>query len=206
MPAVFQNGTLDAFNDTEGPPMTGWTDIASGFRSNGTTAQSNSGASASGLTGSNYGPNCEAYLTITTLPGNSNNVGVQARLTTLVLATFDGYAVQLNQTTGNDNSVIQRVDNGVGTTLGSSITQNFVNGDGLGILILGSQIFAYRRSAGAWAELGNRTDTTYPNAGSIGMSTSNTTSRLDDFGGGTVSAQGSRILSSLKLNKVSLVG
>lgn len=144
------------------------------------------GSSADGgWSAGTVGPDCEAYLTISTL-SSGKNIYVYVRCS--VLNTLNGpnaYRVHYN---GTDTVTIERYDRAAGqaTTLGASISATFGAGDKLGIEVVGNVITAYKYSSGAWAALGNRTDSTYPDAGYIGLEVQDSAYRVDDFGGGTV--------------------
>jgi hypothetical protein len=91
---------------------------------------------------------------------------------------------------GTDETAVYRVDNGGFTQLGAAITQNFATGEKLGLEAIGSTIAVYRFASAVWSQLSTRSDSTYTTAGKIGMFCDNTTTKLDDFGGGTVVAAG----------------
>lgn len=182
-------GILDNFNRADENPITGWTALFNGFRvvSNamkGTTAGSNFAY----YSAATYGPDCECYMTIATKVPTGGAMAVLARLVdTGSIGTIDGYILNVAVAAGTDTITIQRLDNGVGTTLGSSISQEVSNGDSIGIECIGSSISCwYKASGGSWTNLGTRTDSTYTAAGRVGVSTTTDTSEsFDNFGGGT---------------------
>jgi hypothetical protein len=149
-----------------------------------------SGAADGGWNAGTYGPDCEAYATIPTL-SSGKNLYIYARLSVLNTASApDAYRVKYN---GTDTVTIEKYSHdGYPTQLGASISVTLSAGDKLGISCVGSTITAWRYTSGAWASLGARTDSTYSSAGYIGIEITDTTYRLDDFGGGTVSS-GSQI-------------
>lgn len=124
----------------------------------------------------------EAFATITTKPANSTgsfslflraaNVGSTS--------TLDGYAITIYPLTGTDLIRVLRLDNGAPTTLGADISQEITAGDVLGAQIIGSTIYVYLNGT----EIASRTDSTYSAAGYIGMVSAETTTRINDFGGG----------------------
>lgn len=178
---------LDTFSDTEGPPMTGWATPTgyAGLKSNGSTCLADA-ANAVGFWNSVLsGADCEAFCTVTTATSSSNTVGVWARCANIGSgATVDGYFLSMGEG-ATDLWSIYRVDNGVPTLLGSTFSQEVSDGDSIGIAVIGTTIEAwYKASGGSWTMLDSRTDSTYSAAGYIGASISDTTGRIDDFGGG----------------------
>lgn len=139
-----------------------------------------------------YGPDCEVYVTITTKPADGNILLLLARgVQETSLATADGYCLRFAPVAGTDTITIQRIDNGAQTSISSAFSQEVSNGDSIGLEIIGNTLTAYYKpSGGAWTSLGSTTDSTYTTAGKIGLLTSSTTIRLDDFGGGTYVAPG----------------
>lgn len=190
MPTFKTTGILDDFNraDEGPPPSASWTTPTghSGLSVN-TNQCAGSGATNSGYWNpTTFGANAEAYATIAVLPGNSSVIGMIVRvLQPGSSTTFDGYGISFLQAAGTDSISIQRVDNGTGTTLGSTISQEISTNDILGILCRGSTISAWRESGGVISELGNRTDTTYAAGGNVLFVVQGTTGRIDDCGGGT---------------------
>jgi hypothetical protein len=175
---------LDNFNDTEGPPMTGWADTLNGIRSNGATAQANAANSLS-YYNTSQAPNCEAYATISTMPATNGFVSVLARLKDAgAVGTLDGYEGRFTRLAGTDTWRIFRFDNGVGTQLATA-SQEAAAGDGIWLHLEGSTLTLYRSSGGTWTQMCQVTDSTYPAGGFLGLSMSDTTARADDFGGGS---------------------
>lgn len=196
-------GVLDAFTGTDGtsPPNGNWTNSWHGLGSTGLEIQGNAAdpAHATNICNAyrntqNYGPDCEAYATISSYSGNGDRFGVSGRIVQEGASTVDLYEVELLTVTGasNDTLFIVRYDNNAGTQLGATITQEMAAAEKLGIECLGDQISGYRFSGGSWALLGTRTDATYTAAGKIGLKlrAGNGTMRADDYGGGTIVAAG----------------
>lgn len=136
------------------------------------------GAAASYWTPTNYGPDLEAYVTLVTVTGTQ---GILARIQGEGGAnTWDGY--QVAQLAGS-NTLIQRYDNGAATTIAQEATTAWGNGDKIGMRIKGSVIEVWRFPSGgsAWQLLASATDTTYPNAGKIGLYNTQTNGSMDDL-------------------------
>ena len=181
---------LDNFNRAaEGPPPSAnWTLLFGvGSKTDGTSYVRGS-AGTSGDNGSywnvqTFGPDTEAFVKVTTVPGAAD---LYLRLANVPGATTDGYDVSINA--ASNLLRYYRVDNAVFTLLGSTESQTISNGDSWGGTIIGStlQIY-YKVGAGAWTAMGTgRTDSTYSAAGYIGVTLDDDTGQLDDFGGGTI--------------------
>lgn len=193
---------LDNFTGTDGTDLpvysanwaqsnTNWPNLE--IQANAATGTVSSAVQADHWTAATFGPDSEAFVTITTKPsaGSWDFVQVMARLQGVGGAdTVDGYDCYMNVAAGTDVAGIERIDNGVFTLLGAEASQEWAAGDALGLEIIGttSNIKMYRKpSGGSWAQLGStQSDSTYQNAGSIGIMVGNTTGRSDDFGGGTI--------------------
>ena len=179
---------LDSFGDTEGPPMTGWATPTgtAGLKSASGVCLANA-ANAFGIWNSVLsGADEECFCTVTTALAAGGLVAVFARFKDIAsAATVDGYGVTVTEA-ATDSWTITIYTNGTPTTLGAGFTQEVSNGDKIGIRCIGSSIQAwYCASGGSWTMLASRTDTTYAAAGYIGAAISDTTGRIDDFGGGT---------------------
>ncbi len=186
-------GLVDQFNRAnEGPPPSAnWTTSTglNGLQVDTNQVRSSSGTSFGFWNAATFGPDSECYCTIPTKGANTQLCAVYVRLKDdSSFATLDGYTAFFTVVSGgnNDTITVQRIDNGVGTNLGSTITQEFSSGDALGMDMVVSTINVYYKSgAGAWTNVGNRSDSTYADAGHIGLAIAGTTYRVDDFGGGT---------------------
>lgn len=149
------------------------------------------GADGSRYRTETFGPNSEAFLTVSTLGTASGHyVGVEVRVATPNTATIDTYEVAIEWGGVSWNAVtVYEVTNGSFAQLGATITQSWTAGDGLGEEIIGSganNITVYRRSGSTWSSLGQRSDATITAAGNISAVIGSTTPRIDDFGGGTI--------------------
>jgi hypothetical protein len=131
----------------------------------------------------------EVGVTITTLPGNTNAVDLYARL--VALGVPDGYSFGFDQSSGTDQLHVNRVDDGNWTMLGSATGQNMAVGDAIALVCDGSDISGWRKpNGGVWAQLAGAggTDATYSGSSRIGLESSGTTARLDNFFGGELAA------------------
>ena len=188
---------LDAFTGTNGddlPTYSGnWSQTAGianlEIQSNSATATSNGTNNSNYWNASNFGPDSECYVTISTKHGTGNAVvcGVRHQQETSG-ATIAGYWIYSLTNTGTDQYTLERLDNGVITQLGADFAQEITAGDSIGIEAVGSTLTAYYHNGSSWSSLGTRTDSTYSGAGKLLLFCSDTSARLDGFGGGTVSS------------------
>jgi hypothetical protein len=181
-------GILETFSAANGtsPPSANWTNALEGIE-----CQSGVAAPVTGGTNDNvafwnaalFGPDCEAYCTITDLDGYFY---LLLRSTTLVIDTFDGYGLVCDRSTSPDDWVVQELLNGGATTIASA-TQNLSVNDKVGFEAIGSNLKAYHYTGGAWnpTPIISTSDSTYTAAGYVGIDLYNN-ANLDDFGGGTV--------------------
>lgn len=132
-----------------------------------------------------FGPDCEAWMRCAADLNSGESWYVYARIKDEATTNYDAYQVSLNFA---GTLAITRRDNGAGTLLSSSTVTATV-GDYIGIRCIGSLIEAWHKpvSTGEWVRVTTAEDNTYPAAGYIGfgMLTNDTTTILDDFGGGT---------------------
>jgi hypothetical protein len=180
------------------PPSSSWTTDVRGFGDAGmkvssNTVISNAVADAPASTWWNvgtFGPSSESYMTLSTLITSGQKAGPMVRISGPGTANADGYAIHwVYASGGTDGIEIMRMDNGVFTQLGATISQDLAVGDSLGLEAIGSAITAYRKpSAGAWGSLGSRADATYSAAGFAGIYQESTAGAWVNFGGGTVVA------------------
>jgi hypothetical protein len=131
-----------------------------------------------------FGPDCEAYFTISTLPSGTEIIYLDIRIQSPGTSGMDCYEVVWDASSATAR--IYRIDDGTNTLLGSTVSVAYNAGDGYGFGVIGSSITLYRRVSGVWSSQATRTDSTYSSAGNIGLGCQAQTVRLDDFGGGTV--------------------
>lgn len=131
------------------------------------------------------GPDCEAYATFTTVDAG-NRCEVYARVFIDGSGT-DAYCV--SQVGGTWS--LRSVTNSTSAAIGATFVQAVASGDSMGIKVSGNTIEAwYKAAAGAWTLLATRTDSTWTNAGYLGLRFFDLTYRADNFGGGTTVATG----------------
>lgn len=150
----------------------------------------NDGSDGNSYYNTQFGPDIEAYCTLTSALAASARVIFYFRST--VGASVSGYRVQFRNIAGDHLIEIDRMDANVNTQLGGNIdpADTFASGDGFGCSMVSNEIIAYyKQGAGAWTNMGARTDSTYAGAGFTGVSLVGATT-VDDFGGGTILTSG----------------
>lgn len=196
-PSFPTTAILDSFNRADENPASGWNGNTYGggthtniqvvlSRAKGTSASQKFAAYRSAA----YGPNQEAYVTIAQKPAGENKsvVWLDLRLQEAGTSGVDGYELELRNKSGTDTVEVFRITNGTFINLGSIVSQEYDQGDGLGASIVGNTITLYRKPQGGdWVQVTTRTDTTYTQAGQIGVGGGSTSDGtiIDDFGGGT---------------------
>lgn len=197
-------GVLDTFTGTDGttPPNANWTNnvraiaTESGLEINTNQARSDKvGTSDYGdawWNATQFGPDQEVYATLS----GWNNADANSELALWlrlqspgVNGAVDGYFAKVLLVAGTDTVGIWRVDNSAFTALGTTINQEFAQGDKFGFEVIGSTLSVYRHDGTNWTNLGSRTDTTYNLPGYIGLLNFHGTTgvaKADDFGGGNV--------------------
>lgn len=194
-PAFPSTGLIDEFTRADGPLVAPW---ATGYYSNaGTFAKlaivsnaiksdgtgSFSGQYADAYYQMRFGPDIEAYATISAMAA-SDQVEITARLQDENNgATWKGYAVAYVRST-NLCSIFRYV-NGQQTSIWST-TQVIAVGDSMGIRCAGPVIqFWHKPSAGSWTKLGQVNDAHVVGKGKIAFYVESTTAVLDNVGGGS---------------------
>jgi fibronectin type III domain protein len=147
--------------------------------------KSGSGASSATWSTQTFGPDQEAYLSLSTLPSGNNFFQVAGRVSSLSASTVSCYFLRVTPSTGTWD--LRKKVNGGGSTSMKTFNTPFAAGDSAGLQIIGSSISAYRKAgAGAWAPVGSTTDTAIPGAGYLSFTLGDTTARGGAFGGGKI--------------------
>ena len=184
-------GVLDTFDRADAATLgANWTDFINGWSiaSNLAAAEVNAADNATLWSASTFGPDCEGYVEVPTKPPTDRNIGIWIRCTTTDVATIDGYIAVIGVASDTDVQQFYRFDNYAFTQLGANVTDEFAAGESLGAEMIGSTLALYNKVGGTWTQLATRTDTTYGAAGYIGLLSTSTTIRVDNFGGGTIAA------------------
>ena len=187
---VGDTGIIDNFNRGNEQPITNWTDIANGLEIVSNVAEGTSVAAYNWAMydAATYGPDCEAYFTIITVPG-AGGCGLMLRGTTLSVGTIDGYLAWYSHASGVGSEIrIYEILNG-GLTELAATAQSLSSGDDLGGEIIGDEIKVFYDTGGGWTEGLSWTDSTYGDAGYLGLRLWSNSFPGDDFGGGTLAGE-----------------
>ena len=127
-----------------------------------------------------FGPNTEAYVTMSKLPNTGYGVILFARFN---FTTQAGYYLQMIQGRG----LTLFAENGDNyTQIGSTVTGTYKAGDSFGLQIVGSTLnIWYKPSGGTWTLEASYSDSTFTSAGNIGLDLGSATGAVTNFGGGT---------------------
>ena len=131
--------------------------------SNAASATVNAVNNESYWTPANFGPDLEAYVTISTTAATASGIAVRIQGEGGA-NTWDGYGVVGASGTG---ITIQRIDNGTPTTLINTSLVTIASGDKLGVRCEGSTIQAWKQASGSsdWNLVLTVVDATYGSAG-----------------------------------------
>jgi hypothetical protein len=182
---------LDNFNRANGPVGSNWAVLRpTGYATmnvsgNAAVDSSTTTVASNYWKPSTFGPDVEAYATITTWGGSGESFRVGARIVNPGTTNASGYFAQIS---GTGVWSIIRVDAGPSTTLATGPTLVPSTGDGVAIRVVGSVVTVLHSSGGVWSQVMSYDTvsdaTRYTAAGSIAVSFKPST--IDDFGGGTL--------------------
>jgi len=137
-----------------------------------------------------FGPATESHATIAVLPGGTTGVAVWARIQNPNNATT--MAAYLGVYTNGTGWRLFKVTAGATfAQIGSTDATVAVAGDGIWLQCIGTTIRLFHFTGGLWVERCSGLDSAITAAGYIGMEFSigsPNAGRLDDFGGGTITA------------------
>ena len=175
---------LDNFNRASGPIGANWGQIFGGLVDLSIVAGEAVDPSTTSFawnywSARQFGPDSEAYVTVTTLSADA--VRVCARMANPTTSNRSGYCTQVS----GSSWTIRQLDSGPAPQLGTAATQSLTAGSRIGITVVGSTITAWYSPSptAAWTQITSVSDTTYPGPGYIAVETR--ASHVDDFGGGT---------------------
>jgi len=187
---VLDNFNVGSLGSSWATPAFGTQDLSSMVTIGSTQAgETVAGTAGAAWKASVYGPDTEVYADVPTLPTAGNPVYLDYRDDS---ASYTGFAngyylrVQPNITTW---SLYKIVNGGAGALVGNFSTGTALTaGDSFGISAVGSTHTAWRKTAGTWAQVGSPiSDSTFTNSGYVGFQVADTTTRIDNFGAGSVS-------------------
>ena len=179
---------LDDFNrpDEGPPPSASWTTPTdqNGVRVVSNRAQVQAGASSEGFaawTASTFGPDCEVYCDVAAATGTWA-LKLMARAPSALDLIANRYF--LNATNAG-LQILKTVDNA--QTLLASLVRSNVQGESFGLSVIGNTLSAYYKPiAGSWTLGVTATDSSFQDAGYIGLSADagSPAKASDNFGGG----------------------
>jgi len=181
---------LDSFNRANENPLSDggkWSNGAAGSGESGLYLTSNVVACSKSTTCTawrntpQYGPDSEAWATVTTLPGNGNVVRLKLRLQTPGSNAVDGYMLMYVQASGTDTVALYRLTNGAFTVLASA-NREIAAGTRLFVRAQGNALEGWVQEGSTWTRVVQATDSTYPSAGYAGVGVRGKKGRIDDFG------------------------
>ena len=182
-------GVIDAFTRSdENPVANGWAGpIWTGepqLKLVSNQVLVSSGTFANSYWTTQLGPDFEAYFTLTSALGSGERVIIYFRST---VGSPNGYRIQFRNDAGDHKIVIDKDTVQIGAVIDPADT--FSSGDKFGVEVIGNTFTAYYKDgAGAWTNMGSRTDSTYTIAGYVGIAITGAAVTVDDFGGGTLGA------------------
>lgn len=184
---------LDAFTRSdEAPIASGWAGPTRPSRgllkviSNQLAQYTVVGSTAHAYKTASYAADQEVWATVATLPASSGGISVLGRIQNPNTATLSAYQFSYHVGTGWRCFVIS--DDGY-DQLGSTIASPAMSaGDKIGMEIIGTTIRGLHYTGGVWNQIMSNTDSVVSGAGSLGIEMTDTTARMDDFGGGAYTA------------------
>jgi hypothetical protein len=180
-------GILDDCNRTDENPLSDggkWGDRNNNFdlalagnRIGGT----NSGALSSMFWSlATYGPDCEAYITVTTLPSATAYIRLWVRVQNPGAVGETGYMMQWSND-ANGCRIFKETARETYTMIAQDAAARYTTNDQLGLGALGSDITVYKTGASVLTV----NDTTTSAAGNLALGCRDTVAKLLNFGGGT---------------------
>ncbi len=186
-------GLLDSFTRSDENPVSGGPGWAGPIWTGEPQLKlvSNQVLPVSGGFGNSYlttplGPDLECYFTLTSALAAGERVIIYFRST---VGSPNGYRIQFRNNAGDHVVIIDKDTVQIGATIDPADT--FSSGDKFGVEVIGNTFTAYYKDgAGAWTNLGSRTDSTYTIAGYVGIAITGAAVTIDDVGGGTLGGGG----------------
>jgi hypothetical protein len=183
----YATSVTDAFGDTDTtPPMVGWEDIDNGWiESGGVSYPSAVGGSTSALD-TLYGPDFEATIKISTLPGNGNTLDISFADNWLIYVRYTQVAGVANDTLQLFEWDYDETTNRLGSTY--TFTTDPSAGDFIAISRSGTTVKVWSKAAaGSWVERISASQSFAAGLGNVVLNANTNTIRVDDLSvaGGT---------------------
>ena len=197
-PTVPATGVLDAFERADEDPLSqsgGWSSAPIGGAGQtlevlGLRAGQNEGevVQANSFRPSDVAGDAEVYATIGALPNNDQWLYLYLHLQQAGTAGWDGYRAAWFHWLQTDGFYIQKIVDGMATTLVGPIGLDPQNGDTLLLRRSGEETLElWRKNAGTWTKLLTTSDPQYTH-GMLGLGLDDDDGKWDDFGGGAPSS------------------
>jgi RHS repeat-associated protein len=194
-PSVPTTGVLDGFERANEDPLSqggSWSPtpisgagetlevlaLAAG-QNEGETVQANSFRSPE-ITG-----DAEVHARIAATPDNNQWFYLYLHVQQPGTAGWDGYRAAWFHWISTDGLYIQRVDNGVATTIAGPLALDPAVGDSLLMRRFGTALELWRKNSATWTKLLSTLDTSYT-SGKLGLGLDDEKGKWDDFGGGSI--------------------
>lgn len=140
-----------------------------------------------------FGPDCEVFCTIATLP-TVNNRGVHLHLRANSLPDQDGYGCEWRlDTGGNDDIYIYKLTGGGGRSDLATTAVEMSAGVKLLFEAIGTTLTVYTNTGAGWSQQVQTTDSSYTTPGKFALEMNDSQCRVDDFGGQTAARDRMRL-------------
>lgn len=192
---------LDNFNRSDETPVsTNWTNGVTGTGEcdlvGNLLTGANSGTEDCYYNVSTFGANQEVFVSLPNATTHANDVNLRVFMCLqdgIGTATVDGYGFRYRKVTGASNDIIQmfKMTNAGFSNLGTAHTEEFSDGDQVGMSINGTTLTLYYRSGGtgSWVQVDQTTDSDHScGSTNLGILLADPTHDADDFGGGNISS------------------
>ena len=127
----------------------------------------------------------EVHARIANVPNNNQWFYLYLHLREAGTAGVDGYRANWFHWISTDGLYIQKITNGVATTIAGPLAMDPANGDTLLLRRFGLALELWRKNAGTWTKLLTALDPDY-NSGRLGLGMDDDDGKWDDFGGGGI--------------------
>jgi hypothetical protein len=181
---------LDSCTRADENPAVGWTaaiysgNVAPRIVGNRLVAAA-AGTTSGYLSRAPFTNDAEFYFTMNDLGGG--DINLTWAINDAGTAGVDNYVFSINQAT-NIMRLFSFTNGALGPQIGADINQVLTNGDSIGVRRLGSVIeLWYKVGAGLWTRIFSTTSTIWNAGGRAGIFFGNTTQKISNVGGGSIS-------------------
>jgi hypothetical protein len=189
-PAFPATPVLDTCTRADENPATGWTaaiysgNVAPRIVGNRLVAAA-AGTTSGYLSRASFANDAEFYFTMNDLGGG--DINLTWAINEPGTAGVDNYVFSINQAT-NIIRLFSFTNGALGPQIGADINQVLTNGDSIGVRRLGSRIeLWYKVGSGLWKRIFTATSTVWNAGGRAGIFFGNTTQKISNVGGGSIS-------------------